>query len=146
MLGPEGTRLPGNQAEHLAERSPVRHQKWSSGHHAWLAQTEYQPLNPSAHTQSIFLSLANRNQPTDIPPLFLFRLPLAPYGVYGQGIRAEPQLRPKPQLQQHRTLNPLCWARDRTCILCSGDAGRPHCAPVGTPQTCFSNLKFKPRA
>ena len=46
---------------------------------------------------------------------FFFRCPMA-YGVPRQGIRFEPQLQPKPQLQQHWILNPLCWARDRACI------------------------------
>ena len=36
---------------------------------------------------------------------------LKAYGVQGPGIRSEPKLRPTPQLQQHRILNPLCQAR-----------------------------------
>ena len=41
--------------------------------------------------------------------VFFFWLPKA-YGVPRPGIRSKPLLPPKPQLQQHQILNPLCRA------------------------------------
>ena len=45
--------------------------------------------------------------------VFFFGRPQA-YGVPGPGIRLEPQLQPKLQLQQRQMLNHLCQAGDRT--------------------------------
>lgn len=39
------------------------------------------------------------------------------YGVPAPGIILEPQVRPKPYLRKSWVLNPLCWARYRTCIV-----------------------------
>ena len=51
---------------------------------------------------------------------FFFFFPLfghpAAYGVPGPGTRYEPQSQPKPQLWQCWILNPLCQARDWTCV------------------------------
>ena len=46
--------------------------------------------------------------------LFFFGHPVAS-GVPEPGIRAELQVWPTLQLRQGQILNPLCWAKDRTC-------------------------------
>ena len=48
-------------------------------------------------------------------PFCFFSCPKV-YGVPGSGIRSKLELWPMPQLQQCWILNPLCWARDGTCI------------------------------
>ena len=65
---------------------------------------------------------------------FFFGCPRA-YGVSRPGIRSKPQLQPKQWLRQCLVLNPLCWARDWTCVLprhyycsCCTAAGTPFCA------------------
>ena len=45
---------------------------------------------------------------------FLFWLPPGHMEVPGPGIESKSELRPRPQLQQHQILNPLCWAGDQT--------------------------------
>ena len=42
---------------------------------------------------------------------------LAACGVPGPGIRSKLPLQPTQQFRQCQILNPLCWARDQTCIL-----------------------------
>ena len=50
-----------------------------------------------------------------LPLRFPFGCP-AEYGAPGPGIRSKLQLRLMPQLWQCWIPNPLCWARDGTCI------------------------------
>ena len=53
------------------------------------------------------------------------------------GIISEPQMQPKLQRWQCWILNPLCWARDGTCILALPRCHQSHCAIVGTPLSVF---------
>ena len=70
----------------------------------------------SSHTQDFFFPLSGH---------------LAAYGVPRPGIRSKPQSRPKPQLWQHRILNSLCRAEDRTCIPALPRRCWSSCATVG---------------
>ena len=54
--------------------------------------------------------------------------------VPGPGIESELELRPMPQLQQCWILNPLCQARDQTCITV---LPRRHCATATPPHLSF---------
>ena len=71
----------------------------------------------------------------------LFGLPVA-YGVPGPGIRSEPHLRPKLQLQQRWILNPLCWAGDPTCIPALLRCCQSRCATEGTPKNTSYIFRF----
>ena len=55
------------------------------------------------------------------------------FGVPGPGARSELQLWPELQLQQHQILNPLCQARDGTCVPVLPRRHRSHCTTAGTP-------------
>ena len=59
------------------------------------------------------------------------------HGVPGPRIGSNPQLQPKPQLWQHWFLNPLCQARDQTCVPVLPRCHLSHCVTVGTPVSCF---------
>ena len=62
---------------------------------------------------------------------FFFLAFLAAPMAYGSSqvrVEFEPQLQPRPQLQQHQILNPLCWARDGTSA-----STKTHCATAATP-------------
>ena len=72
---------------------------------------------------------------------FLFGHPAA-YGVPRPGIRSELQLQPKPQLWQHRILNPLYWARDRTCLPALPKHCQSHWATEGTLRVLFTSFFF----
>ena len=69
--------------------------------------------------------------------LFFFFSPLfghpATQGFPGAGIRPEPQLWPKPQLQQCQILK-LCRARDWTCVPVLPRCRWTHYAIAGTPR------------
>ena len=71
-----------------------------------------------------------------------FRCPKA-YGFPRPGSRLEAQLWPKPQLWQHRLLNPLCQAGHRTCILVLLRCHPSCCTTAGTPMSTLF-LKNKP--
>ena len=64
--------------------------------------------------------------------LFLFG---PPWGIWRSGaeIGSELPLWPTPQLRQHGVINPLCQARDRTCVPGSHWCRWSHQATVGTP-------------
>ena len=62
---------------------------------------------------------------------FLFFGYPAAYGISGSGIRS------KPQVWQRWIPNPLCWARDPTCIPLFPRLSRPCCATAGTPIFSF---------
>ena len=68
--------------------------------------------------------------------LGFFGLPVA-YGDPRPGIRSGLKLWPKPQLQQLRILNPLCRARDLTCIPVLQKCHPSHFATVGKPRNFF---------
>ena len=76
-----------------------------------------QKLNPppAALESQPFEEISLR--PTNPPPFFFFFSCPVTYGVPRPGIRSEPRLHPKPQLQQHWILNPLHRARDQTRVL-----------------------------
>ena len=57
------------------------------------------------------------------------------YGVPRPGIRSKLQLQPVLQLWQHWILNPLHWARDRTCGLVLQRCWRFRCTIAGTPNS-----------
>ena len=59
--------------------------------------------------------------------------------VPGPGTRSKPQ-----QLWQRWILNPLCRARDRTCIPELQQCHRSHCAIVGTPRKLFKMVYMHP--
>ena len=74
--------------------------------------------------------------------LFFFSFLAAPLHMVflGPGIRSEPWLQPKPQLQQWWIFNPLCWVRDWTCVPSLPRGRWSHCATAGTPtQVIFLN-------
>ena len=61
-------------------------------------------------------------------------------GAVGAGLhhshsdtRSKLHLQPIPQLWQHRILNPLSEARDRTCVLMDASQIRFRCTTTGTP-------------
>ena len=62
--------------------------------------------------------------------------------IPGPGIKSELQLWPTLQLQQCRTLNPLCQVRDQTytsaVIWAAAFRSLTHCATAGTPRKIFS--------
>ena len=59
------------------------------------------------------------------------------------GIRSEPQLWPAPKLQQHQILNPLCQARDGTCVPMLQRHQQSCCTTTGAPlATSFIYLLF----
>ena len=45
--------------------------------------------------------------------------------------------------RQRQILNPLSKPRDRTCVLMDASQIRFHCATMGTPISCLSDLRFK---
>ena len=73
-------------------------------------------------------------------------------------IESEPQLRPMPQLQQYRSFNPLCRAKDQICTSAGTQAEvvkfLSRCAGAGTPDSeifisspnyfPYSNLYMQP--
>ena len=71
----------------------------------------------------------------------LFSLTLSPYPWYKEvprpGSESKPQLKPKPQLQQHWIFNPSSQARDQTLASSATQAAAAgfltHCAIAGTP-------------
>ena len=71
---------------------------------------------------------------------FFFGFP-ASYGVPGPRIRSEPQLPPKPHLQQPWILNPLCWARDQTRIPALSTP-RPSCCATAEIPKPFQSIRF----
>ena len=64
---------------------------------------------------------------------FFFGCPTA-NGVSRPEIRSELPSKPTPQLRQCRILNPLYWARDRTCIPALPGCCQSRCTTAGTPQ------------
>ena len=66
---------------------------------------------------------------------FFFFLFLA---TLGPRSRSKSQLRPMPQLCQCQILNPLCWARDQTCIPVLQSCHQSHCPTVRTPAVILS--------
>ena len=76
--------------------------------------------------------------------IFLFWSSTA-YGVPGPGIRSELQLQPKLQRWPCQIFNPLCWARDRTCVPVPPRCCRSHCSTVRTPHptTFYASGKFR---
>ena len=67
-------------------------------------------------------------------PIFLFPFLASAYGVPQPGIRSELHLQPKPQLQQHRILSPLCMAGDQTCVpVLHSRCRQSCCTAVGIP-------------
>lgn len=67
---------------------------------------------------------------------FFFGHPTA-YEVPGPGIRSEPQVQPKPQLQSFNSLCPLCQAGDGTCILGLQRCYQSHHTAAGSPSWTF---------
>ena len=55
------------------------------------------------------------------------------YGVPQPGIRSEPRLRPKPKLWQRQIPNPMCQARDQTCVPVLPRLHQSLCTTAGTP-------------
>ena len=74
-------------------------------HHSGLSHCR-QMLNPLCHS-------GNSSPLCLFSYCLIFGFPVVKE-VPRPGIRSEPRSRPKPQLQQHQILNPLCWARDQT--------------------------------
>ena len=66
------------------------------------------------------------------PPHFL-RLCLRHMEVPQPGIESKLHLQPMSHMQQCQILNPLCWARDQTCVLVEASRIRFCCATTGTP-------------
>ena len=61
-----------------------------------------------------------------VVPLFIYPFFASPQHMEFPGRdQIQAKLRPKPQLQQHQILNPLCQARDGTCIQHSQGASDP---------------------
>ena len=68
---------------------------------------------------------------------FFFGCPAA-HAVPGPGISSKLQLWPVPQLWQHWILfNPLCPARNQTCVLVLQRHGRSHRTTAGAPMYLF---------
>ena len=56
----------------------------------------------------------------------------------GQGSDLSHSLKPKPQLQQHWILNPLCQAGGQSHIPALPRHLQSHCTTAGTPKLCFN--------
>ena len=69
----------------------------------------------------------------------------AAYGVPRSGIRSEPQLSPRLQLWQCQILNPLCWARDQTCVPALSRHRWSYCTTAWTPLSIYILLAFLQR-
>ena len=92
----------------------------------------------------LFQKLIKRNKETIcqvfFPPFFGLS---EVYGVPWPGIRSELLLLSRLQLQQRQILNPLCWARDWTCVSVLPGGCWSHCNTTGTPTICqFCFLGF----
>ena len=64
---------------------------------------------------------------------FPFLAALQQMKFLSQGIKSKPHLQHKPQLQQCQLPNPLCQARDQTCIPVIPRCWWSHCFTMGTP-------------
>ena len=60
-------------------------------------------------------------------------------GVSRPRIRSQLQLWPTLQLQQHRSPNPLCWAREQNCVPGLQRHHQSHCATAATPEWLCSS-------